>query len=143
MTRAPLLAGLLLLTLSPAMAQQRAAAAFDAADQNHDGVISREEFLASRADQFARRDRNRDGFLDAADAGNRMAARPRLADGIDRQQQRLDTNGDGKISKEEFVNGGADSFERADTDGNGTVDAKERQAMRATIRDRVTRPVTQ
>ena len=138
MTRASLLAVLLLSTVSPAMAQQRAAAAFDAADRNGDGVISREEFEATRAENFSRRDRNQDGFIDSADLGQRAAARPALADGIGRAQQRMDVNGDGKLSKEEFVKGGLDLFERADTDGNGSIDAKELQAVRGQVRERAT-----
>jgi hypothetical protein len=141
MNRAPLLAALLLTAPTVALAQQRAATAFEAADRNGDGAITREEFLASRAEQFARRDRNRDGFLDAADAGQRAATRPGVVGALGRGQQRLDANRDGKLSKDEFVSG-RNLFERADSDGNGTVDATELQAMRSAVRDRVTPPLT-
>jgi len=128
MTRGSLLAALLLLVSasaaisSTARAQQRGAAVLQAADANGDGAVSREEFLAARGQQFTRRDRNQDGSLDSTEFANRAAARPALAE---RMQKRLDQNGDGKISKDEFVNGGVALFERMDGDHNGSLDAKE------------------
>lgn len=131
MRRASSIAVLLLLALSPAMAQQRAAAALQAADSNGDGAVSRAEFLAARAQQFTQRDRNQDGFLDAADAGKRAANRPRARAIGERVQGRLDSNGDGKLDKDEFVDGALAWFERLDKDGNGSIDAKEMQTSAA------------
>ena len=67
---------------APAIAQQgtpptpeQQAARFDAADKNHDGKLSKEEFTAMLPDQmkanadaiFARRDADKDGFISKAE----------------------------------------------------------------------------
>jgi hypothetical protein len=137
MTRDFVLAGLLSLALSPVMAQQPGGL-FDGADGNGDGAVSREEFLAARAGQFARRDRNQDGYIDAVD-DERAAARPRLATGLAKARDRMDRSGDGKVSKEEFVNGALPLFERADVNADGTLDAKEVAAAKAAISRRGSR----
>jgi Ca2+-binding EF-hand superfamily protein len=136
MTRFLIVASLLL--SASAMAQQRGSL-FDRADGNGDGSITRAELLAARNAAFATRDRNGDGYIDAADVPARATARPKVADGMARMRQLLDASGDGKISKEEFVNGGLAAFTRADTDGNDTLDAKEVAAARAAIAQRGSR----
>ena len=52
---------------------------------------------------------------------------------------RLDTNGDGLVSREEFVAGGgtAEEFERWDRDGSGSLDFEEIQAMMAAEQEHV------
>ena len=63
------IAALLLLTSSAALAQSRDGALLDGADADHDGKVTKQEFLDSRADQaaklFERFDTNHDGALDA------------------------------------------------------------------------------
>jgi hypothetical protein len=62
------IAALLLLTSSCALAQSRDGA-LDGADADHDGKVTKQEFLDSRAEQaaklFERFDANHDGALDA------------------------------------------------------------------------------
>jgi Ca2+-binding EF-hand superfamily protein len=81
------IATLLLLTSSAALAQGRAGALLDGADTDHDGKVTRQEFLDSRAEQaaklFERFDTNHDGALDAqeqqaARATARSAAKERF-----------------------------------------------------------------
>jgi Ca2+-binding EF-hand superfamily protein len=72
-------AALLLLSSSVALAQARDGALLESADADHDGKITKQEFLDSRAEQgaklFDRFDANHDGVLDAAEqAGARNAA---------------------------------------------------------------------
>ena len=100
------------------------------ADGNGDGSITRVEMLDARAKVFSTRDRNGDGYIDAADVPSRAAARPRVADGMSKLRQLLDTSGDGKVSKQEFIDGGLALFTRADTDHNDTLDPKELAAVR-------------
>ena len=106
----------------------------EAADSDHDGNVSRAEFIAWREKQFAHMDRNGDGVLDAADHGDVDQQHEAMKARGDQMREKLDSNGDGKITKEEFVNSGTPMFDKADTDGNGVLDAKEMQAARDAMR---------
>ncbi|WP_225540563.1 EF-hand domain-containing protein [Xanthomonas sp. XNM01] len=101
-------------------------------DADGDGTVSRAEFDRARAEAFARTDRNGDGRL----SGEEYLAE--YEDRLDRQiasrrdgaveQARvrfgaLDTDKDGRVSWDEYAASGKRIFERADLDGNGTVDA--------------------
>ena len=132
----PLTAAMLLSLLSaPSMAQMMRGGGegiFERADVNQDGSVSREEFLAARADQFARFDRNSDGYIDSNDVPKRLAQRRQQngGGGGEMLKEQFDGNGDGKVSKEEFVNGPTLMFDRADADSNGVLDAKELAAAK-------------
>ena len=108
----------------------RPGAMFENADANHDGSIARDEFIAARAEAFAKLDQNSDGVIDDADRRNP----PREGGRGERMMARVDANSDGKISKDEFVNGATPMFDRADTDGNGALDARELEAVRERAR---------
>lgn len=84
-------------------------------------MITRDEFLAHRAGQFARLDRNDDGVLDAADRPARRSGY-RL---FDRIAAAMDTNGDGRTTRQEFTTAPTPIFDRADQDGNDVVDPYE------------------
>lgn len=101
-------------------------------DADGDGTVSRAEFDRARTEAFARTDRNGDGRL----SGEEYLAE--YEDRLDRQiasrrdgaveQARvrfgaLDTDKDGRVSWDEYAASGKRIFERADLDGNGTVDA--------------------
>ena len=73
------ISALLLLSSSVALAQARDGAMLESADADHDGKVTKQEFLDSRAEQaaklFDRFDANHDGALDASEqAGARNAA---------------------------------------------------------------------
>jgi len=106
----------------------------EAADTDHDGSVSRAEFIAWREKQFAHLDRNGDGVLDAADRADADQQHEGMQARGEQMREKLDANGDGKITKDEFVNAGTPMFDKADTDGNGVVDAKEMQAARDAMR---------
>lgn len=102
------------------------------ADVNHDGVVSREEYLAARAAQFDRFDRNHDGYLDSADAD----ALPDPASRLFRAMERLaDTDGDGRISRTEFNGMPTLGFDRMDANQDDVLEPDEMQrAMQNTQR---------
>lgn len=107
---------------------------FERADANGDGLITRAEFTEARAKMFARLDRNGDGYLTKDDAQGRFAAR-RSGDGSRLTQALItfDSDGDGRISRDEFVNGPSRLFDRADSNHDGVIDANELKAFRAAI----------
>jgi Ca2+-binding EF-hand superfamily protein len=132
-----LIAGVLALASSAAVAHERRGGGqvFEHSDTNKDGSVARDEFLAARADQFAKLDKNSDGFLDDADLPER--AKEHRGERGGKMRQQFDTNGDGKLAKDEFVNGPTPMFDAADKNGNGVLDASELEAARTAMRSRI------
>ena len=97
---------------------------FEKADANHDGVVSREEFLSARAAKFDQLDRNHDGYL-TDDDFPRFALRGDRGDKVRAMLRRADADHDGKVSREEFQNSGAAMFGLVDANHDGIVDAGE------------------
>ena len=94
------------------------------ADVNHDGVVSREEYLAARAAQFDRFDRNHDGYLDSADAD----ALPEPAGRLFQAMERLaDADGDGRVSRAEFNGMPTRGFDRMDANQDDVLEPDEMQ----------------
>jgi EF hand len=118
-----------------ALAQDRRGGPFEHADPNKDGMITREEFNAARTEQFAKLDRNSDGFIDAADRDGEAANHER-GRRHGRHAARLDADSDGKVSKEEFVNGPTRFFDQADADKSNVLDAKELEAIQDAAKER-------
>ncbi|MGB5103781.1 MAG: EF-hand domain-containing protein [Steroidobacteraceae bacterium] len=132
------LAAALLACSSASSAQMRpnADALFEKADANHDGSVSRSEFLAARAQQFPRLDRNGDGFIDAEDAPKRMMARQQGNAQLAELRKHFDTDGDGRISQQELAQGPTTVFDLADTDHDGVLNARELAAAKEVAKSR-------
>jgi len=108
----------------------------DSADTNGDGVITREEFHAARERLFGRLDRNGDGYIDHADMSGRLAGRQKAQERLAELVEQLDADGDGRVSKAEFVDGPTPLFDLADTDHNGELSRDEVAAAKAKIAQR-------
>ncbi len=118
--------------------QQRGAMAIamlGAADLNGDNTVTPAEVEQLRREEFSWRDRNGDGFLDRDDASptaRRMAELRGEEEGRRRGRRgpgRLDTDGDQRVSLDEFLTGPDRIFERLDTNGDAAISADELDAM--------------
>ena len=107
---------------------------FASADANGDGVVTRAEFLETRASAFSKYDRNGDGFIDGNDIPQRLRARGKASGRLDNLVERFDTNEDRRISRAEFVDGPTLLFDRADANHDGQVSKDEISALRARAR---------
>jgi Ca2+-binding protein (EF-Hand superfamily) len=123
MMRSSLLTAAALLAAGPALAQAQDAigqlsAQFARIDTDGDGAISRGEFRALQAARWTQIDRNGDGYLTEDDFPRIAAARAsaQLA-----AMASVDADGDGRISRDELLDGPAPLFQQADQDGDGLV----------------------
>lgn len=115
----------------PALAQQaqdpiqHLLASFDRVDADGDGAISRAEYRSVQAARWPQIDRNGDGYLTEDDFPRAAARRARMQLA---EIAYLDTDGDGRISQNEFVDGQPPLFRRADQNGDGALTRSEVQA---------------
>lgn len=92
---------------------------FDKMDSNQDGKLSLDEMPDHRQKYLDKMDMDNDGFISKEEAEakrgghhkNRMAM----------MMQRLDSDGDGKITRSEFTSHATEMFNKADENGDGVV----------------------
>ncbi len=103
---------------------------FNAADANHDGQLSDDEWPSGRGK------RHRYGSIDADKDGNYTleelhTAHPDLSK---ESYASFDSNSDGKVSQDEVkVSIGSKLFENMDTDGDGGISQSEMRTVRSSV----------
>lgn len=125
-----------------------------AADANGDNSITQAEVDTLQAEMFAWMDRNEDGFLDDADrspmharmqairaeqggmAGGRGARRGDRGPGGGAGMTQADADGDGRVSRAEFLGREDRMFGMLDADENGVVTPEELDAAAERRQDR-------
>ena len=135
--------GVALLALATgAAARAQAAGGYAAMDANKDGFVGRDEVLAAGDRAFDRLDADHDGYvtkeeLPAARTRHRAVATPAAAGGDEaareeraatrrqRWLERLDTDRDGRVSREEYRAWRAGLFDRLDKDKDGKLSPDE------------------
>ena len=95
--------------------------AFDEIDTNHDGFVSREEFLAAQTKRFAEFDTNHDGKIDAKEIASSPPLMERNIQTAERMVKVWDSNGDGVVTADEFKKFSEDRFAKQDKAGTGKI----------------------
>lgn len=124
-----LAAGALIATPVAAQRLGDPAAAFDNADADHNGLITRAEFAASRMTRFNQMDRNHDGAVSKADFKRIARFRPEAGERLDTLIAQADANRDGKATRAEMAAAPTPIFDRADANRDGVVDKVELAAI--------------
>lgn len=116
-------------------------------DANTDGTLTRQEFNAGRAAEFARRDTNGDGQLTREEmrAGREHRGGRHGRGGGMHHLASADANNDGNITRDEFLARPLEHFTRLDANGDGVIQASERpqrpeRGERGSRGDRADRP---
>jgi len=97
---------------------------FDRMDVNKDGVVSKKEQESFRSKQFARLDLNGDGILNRQD---RNVAKDNKRSKVKTLKAKLDPDGDGRISRMDFVTTPGIIFEKIDVNGDLVLSQQEIQ----------------
>ena len=114
---------------------------FDAVDANKDGKITPDELEAFRKARAAEADLNKDGMVSAEEMvafGEQMRAERKLLRAKE-MIARFDTNKDGQLSLDEMPASKEPGkmFSRIDTDGDGAISKAEADEMKAKIANRM------
>ncbi|HET7923995.1 MAG TPA: EF-hand domain-containing protein [Rhodanobacteraceae bacterium] len=94
---------------------------FDEMDTNHDGFVSRDEFIAYQKKRFDEFDTNHDGKIDAKEIASSPPLMERNLKTAERMIRQWDKNGDGIVTADEFKQDSVDRFARQDKSGSGKI----------------------
>jgi hypothetical protein len=101
-----------------------------------DGDVTRAESLAKAGEMFDHIDTNHDGVIREAEEEAAVAAGGPGGRMIGFALQRADADGDGKLSRQEFLTSQGERFDRQDADKDGKLTKAERDAAREQMRQR-------
>jgi Ca2+-binding EF-hand superfamily protein len=104
---------------------KRAQAIFDKIDTNHDGVVTQEEYLAAATAQYKALDTAGNGQVTAAEIATSPKALGRDNQVAQHIVKKLDSNGDGVVSQDEYLAAAKARFAKLDKNGDGFIDADE------------------
>ena len=104
-----------------AFAEQR----FEKLDANHDGVVTIDEYVAAATALFKQFDTAGTGKVTAAEIEASPKTQERALHVANRMVEHMDTNGDGTVSKDEFLAAAKTRFSKLDKNGDGYLDAGE------------------
>ncbi|TLY51201.1 MAG: hypothetical protein E6K53_08150 [Gammaproteobacteria bacterium] len=107
---------------------KHAQARFDKLDTNHDGTVSLDEYVAGASAMFAKLDPQNTGKVTAQQVANSPHALERDDAVAQHVVKKLDTNGDGVVSLDEYLAGAKTRFGRLDKNGDGYITADEAPA---------------
>lgn len=109
---------------------------FEQADRNHDGRISRAEFVDSRSARFRKMDRNDDGAVSRDDFGRLARFRPEAVERLEQMIEGADANHDGRMTLAELKAAPTPIFDHIDNNHDDVVDAAELAAAKASLTKR-------
>jgi len=107
-----------------------AQARFAKADTNHDGVVTIDEYVAAAKTLYAQLDTQHSGKVTASQIATSPRAQERAITVANRLIAHMDTNGDGRVSQDEFLAAAKSRFARLDKNGDGSIDADEMTGRR-------------
>ena len=99
-------------------------------DTNGDGRISLDEYVAAAGARFKSIDTQNKGSIDAADIASSPAAVERIDHRADSIVKRLDTAGNGYVTKDEVLAAAQNRFSRLDANGDGKLTPDELASSR-------------
>ena len=127
-----------------ASAQPPAGARGMPGDADGDGTLTKQEVVADAGARFDKMDTNTAGYVPEEEAKVARDARAAEAEGRRRKMmekrggksfERLDVDGDARVTKEEMVASAEARFDRADANADGTLTKDEMRAAARARRD--------
>ena len=94
---------------------------FDQIDTNHDGFITRDEFMASEEKRFDEFDSNHDKKIDAKEIASSPPLMERNLRTAERMVKQWDTNDDGVVTADEYRQSAEKRFAQQDKEGTGKI----------------------
>ena len=98
---------------------------FDKLDGNHDGGVTQNEYVAAAVAKFKEMDVGGKGRVTAAEIANSPQAHERAEHVAARIAKRVDANGDGTVSRDEFLAAARQRFAKMDANADGFISADE------------------
>ncbi len=102
-----------------------------------DATVTREESQTKAAEMFDGMDKNKDGVIKEAEEDTAVLAAGPAGRMIASALHRADTDGDGKLTRAEFLASQGERFDRQDADHDGKLTKAERDAARAAMMQRM------